>query len=139
HLMPSSLTESIYTLALRALRPGLPLLAKGQGKLARGIRGRQGVLQRMEQWSAKQRNPERPLLWFHAPSVGEGLQARAVIEAVRERRPEVQIVYTFFSPSAERFAQSVPADFTDYLPFDLPGPSARAIDLLRPRLMAFSK
>src|SRR5690606_8621039 len=137
--MPSSLPESIYTLALHALRPGLPLLATGKGKLAHGIRGRRGVLQRMERWSTEVRDPDRPLLWFHAPSVGEGLQARAVIEAVRERRPEVQIVYTFFSPSAERFARSVPADFTDYLPFDLPGASARAIDLLRPRLIAFSK
>jgi hypothetical protein len=34
-----------------------------------------------------ERDPARDLVWFHAPSVGEGLQARAVVEAFRRRRP----------------------------------------------------
>jgi 3-deoxy-D-manno-octulosonic-acid transferase len=131
--------ESLYTLALRALRPALPLLARGEGKLARGIRGRQGVLERMERWTAAGRDPDRPLVWFHAPSVGEGLQARAVIEALRAREPDVQIAYTWFSPSAEGFGRSVLADFADYLPFDLPAAVGGALDLLRPDLLAFSK
>lgn len=133
------LAESLYTLALRALHPALPLLARGEGKLARGIRGRQGVLERMERWAATGREPDRPLVWFHAPSVGEGLQARAVIEALRTRMPDVQVAYTWFSPSAEAFGRSLPADFVDYLPFDLPSAAGRALDLLRPDVLAFSK
>ncbi len=131
--------ETLYTLALHAARPALPLLAQGGGKLARGVRGRQGVLARMEAWAAGGRDPARPLAWFHAPSVGEGLQARAVVEALRARRPAVQVAYTFFSPSAERFAATVPADFADYLPIDLPHDVARALDALRPDVVAFSK
>ncbi|CAN5874884.1 hypothetical protein BH23GEM5_BH23GEM5_22790 [soil metagenome] len=131
--------ERLYTLALGAALPLLPLLARGNGKLARGLRGRQGVLRRMERWSAAERNPSRPLVWFHAPSVGEGLQARAVVEALRARRPDVQIVYTFFSPSAEGFARTVPADFAEYLPLDLPGDVRRALDALRPDVLAYSK
>ena len=134
-----SALETAYTLALRAARPLLPLAARGDGKLARGIRGRTGVLERMEAWGRAHRDPARPLAWFHAPSVGEGLQARAVIEAFRARRPDAQVAYTFFSPSAEAFARSVRADFADYLPLDLPGDVARALDALRPSLIAFSK
>ena len=137
--MPPSAAETLYTLALHALRPALPLMARGEGKLARGVRGRQGVLERLERWAREQRDPARPLAWFHAPSVGEGLQARAVIESLRSVAPHVQVVYTFFSPSAERFARGVPADHADYLPFDLPSAVGRALDLLRPDVIAFSK
>ncbi len=133
------IAENLYTLALAAARPLLPLAARGEGKLARGVRGRRGVLERMAAWAAAERDPSRPLVWFHAPSVGEGLQARAVVEALRASRPDVQVAYTYFSPSAESFARTVGADFTDYLPFDLAGDAGRALELLRPTLLAFSK
>ncbi|HST60435.1 MAG TPA: glycosyltransferase N-terminal domain-containing protein [Longimicrobium sp.] len=134
-----SAAESLYTLALRAARPLLPLAARGDGKLARGIRGRAGVLERMETWARTHRDPARPLAWFHAPSVGEGLQARAVVQAFRARRPDAQVAYTFFSPSAESFARTVQADVADYLPVDLPRDVRRALDALRPDVIAFSK
>ncbi|HEU4561484.1 MAG TPA: glycosyltransferase N-terminal domain-containing protein [Longimicrobium sp.] len=134
-----AILERIYGLGVAALRPALPLLARGEGKLARGVRGRRGVLERMEAWAREHRDPARPLAWFHAPSVGEGHQARAVIEAFRARRPDAQIVYTFFSPSAERFAATVPADFADYLPLDAAADVRRALDALRPHVIAFSK
>jgi 3-deoxy-D-manno-octulosonic-acid transferase len=134
-----SIPERLYTLVLHAARPLLPLAARGEGKLARGIRGRAGVLERMEAWARAHRDPQRPLVWFHAPSVGEGLQARAVVQAFRARRPDVQVAYTFFSPSAESFAQTVRADYADYLPLDLPGDVRRALDALRPDVIAFSK
>ncbi|HEU4883184.1 MAG TPA: glycosyltransferase N-terminal domain-containing protein [Longimicrobium sp.] len=134
-----SIPERLYTLALHAARPLLPLAARGDGKLARGIRGRAGVLERMEAWARANRDPARPLVWFHAPSVGEGLQARAVVDAFRARRPDAQVAYTFFSPSAEAFARTVRADFADYLPLDLPSDVSRALDALRPSVLAFSK
>lgn len=134
-----SVPERLFTLALHALRPALPLLARGEGKLARGVRGRRDVLRRMEEWATRERDPRRPLVWFHAPSVGEGLQARAVMEVFRRRHPEAQVAYTFFSPSAEALASRMPADFSGYLPLDLPGEVGRALDLLRPRVIAFSK
>lgn len=130
--------ETAYTLALTALRPVVVAAARGEGKLARGLRGRRGVLERMASW-AEQRETARPLVWFHAASVGEGLQARAVIEAFRHRRPDAQLVHTFFSPSAEGLASRMPVDFADYLPHDLPRDVRRALDLLRPDVIAFSK
>jgi 3-deoxy-D-manno-octulosonic-acid transferase len=134
-----SIAESVYAAAVAAARPLLPLLARGEGKLARGIRGRAGVLERMEEWAREHRDPARSLAWFHAPSVGEGHQAQAVIERFRARRPDAQVVYTIFSPSAERFARGVPADFADYLPLDAAADVRRALDALRPSAIAFSK
>jgi 3-deoxy-D-manno-octulosonic-acid transferase len=76
---------------------------------------------------------------MHAPSVGEGLQARPVLALLRQRRPDVQIAYTFFSPSAEEFSRGLDVDFRDYLPFDAAGDMAVALDALRPTALVFSK
>lgn len=76
---------------------------------------------------------------MHAPSVGEGLQARPVLELARSRRPELQLAYTHFSPSALAFARGLDVDFRDYLPFDTPGDARVVLDALRPTALVFSK
>lgn len=108
-------------------------------KAWRAVRARAGAVERFERWARDHRDPARPLLWMHAPSVGEGLQARPVIALLRERHRDLQVVYTYFSPSAERFAASVGADFADYLPFDTATAAARLLDALRPDAIVFAK
>lgn len=76
---------------------------------------------------------------MHAPSVGEGLQARPVLELVRSRLPHVQLAYTFFSPSAEPFARGLAVDFADYLPFDTVGGAHAALDALQPTALVYAK
>src|SRR5690606_8559943 len=61
------------------------------------------------------------------------------IQLLRARHPALQVAYTYFSPSAERFAESVGADFTAYLPFDRRRNAQRALDALRPTAIVFSK
>jgi 3-deoxy-D-manno-octulosonic-acid transferase len=128
-----------YRMLVGAARLASPLLARGDSKLARGMAGRRHAHELLTTWGRTVRDPERAVVWFHAPSVGEGLQARAVIEALHERRPEVQVVFTFFSPSAEEFARSVGADVSVYLPWDLPGPSGEVLDAMMPDLLVFTK
>src|SRR5205085_12119599 len=100
---------------------------------------RRGVLDRCRAWAESDRDPSRPLLWTHAPSVGEGLQARPVLERMRQRRIDVQLFFTYFSPSAVDFAAGLDVDFRDYLVFDTPGDSAAAVDAIRPTALVFSK
>jgi 3-deoxy-D-manno-octulosonic-acid transferase len=100
---------------------------------------RRGLIDRYRTWAEDERDRTRPLLWVHAPSVGEGLQALPVIQQFRADHPEAQLVYTFFSPSAERFANTVGADFFDYLPFDNARDSAAALDEIEPTAIVFSK
>jgi 3-deoxy-D-manno-octulosonic-acid transferase len=76
---------------------------------------------------------------MHAPSVGEGLQARPVLQLVRAERPEVQLAYSYFSPSAAPFARGLDVDFADYLPFDTRADARVVLDALAPTALVFSK
>ncbi len=111
----------------------------GYRKTRRSLAARRGVLKRWRAWAARVRDPARELLWVHAPSVGEGLQARPVIERLRVTHPDLQLAYTFFSPSAEAFARGLPVDGADYLPFDTAYDARAMVDALRPRALVFSK
>ena len=119
--------------ALAAVAPA------GDAKLLRALRARRGIRARYAAWSAAKRDRTRPLLWMHAPSVGEGLQARPVLQLARRERPDLQLAYTFFSPSAAAFARGLDVDFADYLPFDTAGEATAALEALTPRALVFSK
>lgn len=111
----------------------------GQSKLLLALRARRGIRARYAAWSAAHRDRTRPLLWMHAPSVGEGLQARPVLQIARAERPDLQLAYTHFSPSALSFSRGLDVDFTDYLPFDTSGDAEAALDALAPNAIVFSK
>ncbi|HJQ11819.1 MAG TPA: glycosyltransferase N-terminal domain-containing protein [Gemmatimonadaceae bacterium] len=135
----NSLLRIPYAVAGRVADALTAVVPPGDSKFRRGLGARRGLIDRYRDWAGRNRDPVRPLLWFHAPSVGEGLQALPVIDLVRQRRKDVQIAYTFFSPSAERFAQSVKADFSDYLPFDRFDHADAIVAALRPAALIFSK
>jgi hypothetical protein len=116
-----------------------PLVARFSKKLARGLDGRRGLTERLTAWAASQRDPKRPLVWMHAPSVGEGLQAKPVLETLRAEHPDWQLAFTFFSPSAERLAKNLPVDIADYLPLDRPTDVNAVLDALQPTALVFSK
>ena len=115
------------------------LLPAGDGKTLRALRARSGIRGRYKDWAASHRDLSRPLLWMHAPSVGEGLQARPVLELMRQKYPNLQLAYTHFSPSAESFARALDVDFRDYLPFDSGVDARAALDALQPTALVFSK
>jgi 3-deoxy-D-manno-octulosonic-acid transferase len=131
------------SLAYRALiRLGwalVPALARARPKVALGLAARDQVLDRLREWSRAHRDPARPLLWMHAASVGEGLQAQVVLRALREAHPHWQIAYTHFSPSAEALARRMPADIAEYLPQDRRGDVDAALDALTPSALIFCK
>ena len=128
-----------YDAAGGLARLAVAVAPSGDSKLLRALTSRRGLLDRYRAWGSSSRDRSRPLLWVHAPSVGEGLQALPVITAFREKRPDAQIVYTFYSPSAERFASTTGADFFDYLPFDNERDTAEALDAIAPTAVVFSK
>ena len=110
-----------------------------RSKLSRTLIARVGLVDRWIADASQVRDRTRPLAWFHAPSVGEGLQARPIIEALRRARPEVQIAYSFFSPSAESFAKTLPVDIANYLPFDSDADAHALMDALAPTALFFVK
>jgi 3-deoxy-D-manno-octulosonic-acid transferase len=113
-------------------------LGRHSSKLARSVRGRAAGAETLTAWAATARDTSRPLVWFHAASVGEGRQAEAVLRRLRAARPTWQIVYTHSSASAERLAATLPTDVVGYLPADTPGATARVLDALRPTAIVFA-
>lgn len=129
----------LYRSAQRLLRASTPLFGRGGSKLGRGLNGRREAARALVAWGRDRRDDTRAGVWFHAPSVGEGLQARAVLEALRARRPDVQAVYTHFSPSAEELARRMPAEHAGYLPWDLPDEMGAVLHAVRPDVLTFTK
>jgi 3-deoxy-D-manno-octulosonic-acid transferase len=135
--MPS--TPPLYRLAAR-LGSGLaPALSPLSPKLAAGHRGRRDAAGRLAGWAARSRDHTRPLIWFHASSVGEGLQAESVLLELRRLLPEAQYVYTHYSPSAEPLARRLPVEASDYLPYDTASAAGQLVAALAPTLLVFSK
>src|SRR5207249_319743 len=138
-LMGGARPSFIYRLSIGLAQRALPFAARFDKKLARGLDARRGVTDRLAAWAGAHRDPKRPLLWVHAPSVGEGLQAKPVLEAVRAEAPHWQLAYTFFSPSAERLARTLPVDVADYLPLDRPADVTAVLEAFQPAALVFSK
>jgi 3-deoxy-D-manno-octulosonic-acid transferase len=126
--------DSIYELVIRGARPLATAVAPLNAKLKRGVDGQRQALDRFAAWKRK---PGVPLVWVHAPSVGEGLMAQAIVRSLRARVPDTQIAFTHFSPSAERMRESIGADISGYLPWDTEREMARALALLQPNAIAF--
>ena len=135
--MPS--TPAMYRVVARLGRGLAPALALLSPKLAAGHRGRRDAAPRLCAWAQHSRDRSRALVWFHASSVGEGLQAESVLLDLRRLLPEAQYVYTHYSSSAAALARRLPVDVADYLPYDLPGPTEALLEALEPSLIVFSK
>lgn len=127
--------EWLYEGALRALRGALAIAGGGE-RVRRATGGRRAATSHFREWSARERR-RAPLVLVHAPSVGEALMAQAILGALRAQREDVQVAFTFFSPSAERVAAGIGADVWGYLPWDVRADSAALLEALRPAAIAF--
>ena len=111
---------------------GFQLFGLTDKKAKRAIRGRRGLFTRLEQQVAKlPQNAKR--IWFHSSSMGEFEQAKPIIAELKKRRPDVQIIVSFFSPSGYEHSLSYKlADIITYLPFDSSSYAKRFVELIRP-------
>ena len=132
-------TSPGYRVVLRVGTALAPALGAFSRKIRMSTEARRHAGDRLLDWSRWHRDRSRPLVWCHAASVGEGLQAQSVLRALRSRRADCQIVYTHFSPSAEAFARGLEVDAVDYLPYDLPDPADRLLAALEPDILVFVK
>lgn len=82
----------------------------------------------------------RPRIWFHAASLGEFEQGRPLMEVLRRRSPEWQIVLSFYSPSGYEVRHNYEgADAVVYLLGDTPREVRAFLDVLRPDKAVFIK
>lgn len=80
--------------------------------------------------------PSGPLVWLHGASVGEAQSVLALIERLRCRRPDLSVLITTGTvTSARLMAERLPGDsIHQYVPIDLPAPTARFVAHWRPDL-----
>lgn len=88
----------------------------------------------------RRRTPGERYIWFHAASLGEFEQGRALMERLRASHPEYKIALTFFSPSGYEVRKGYAgADVVTYLPLDRPRNVRAFLDALRPEMAVFVK
>lgn len=129
----------IYNTAVNAANSCLRLYSKclrrkGGRKFSRFVKGRRGLLEKVQSQMAVERDKE--VYWFHAASLGEYQVIRPIIESVKQRAPQSVVVLTFFSPSGyealeRRKPQSI--DYLYYLPIDTASNARRMVEALHPR------
>ncbi|NLP09551.1 hypothetical protein GX408_04035 [bacterium] len=123
----------VYNLiAVPLLFAGAHLAAFFKPKIAKGLRGRRhgmaGIRQGVSDWPVG-----GPRVWLHVASMGEFEQAKPVLRALKQNRPDCRILLTFFSPSGYEQAHQFPsADLISYLPFDSYCRSRRFLQMVRP-------
>jgi 3-deoxy-D-manno-octulosonic-acid transferase len=75
--------------------------------------------------------PRRPL-WIHAASAGETRAALALAREIERALPEAPVVLSCQTPAGRHVAASSGRP-SFYFPLDLPGPTRRALERVRPR------
>ena len=131
--------RAAYAATGHLARAAASVVPSGDGKIRNSFALRRGVETRFAAWARLDRDRARPLVWMHAPSVGEGLQARPVLESLRRLHPNVQLAYTYYSPSAKSFAETLDVDFREILPFDTRVSARAVLAALAPDVLVFSK
>lgn len=104
--------RGLYTFGVRAYALGVKVAACfGNAKAKLWVEGRKRPLPQTEDDGA--------WVWFHAASLGEFEQGRPLIEALKQRYPQLKVALTFFSPSGFEVRKDYAmADEVLYLPID---------------------
>ncbi len=126
----------LYQLAISCYHAAIRIAAIWSPKAKLWVRGRTNQWQRIT--DALQ--PDEQRVWFHCASLGEFEQGRPVIEALRQLRPDLRMVLTFYSPSGYEIRKDYPhADYVFYLPADSPQAARRWLDVIQPKFVIFVK
>ncbi|MBI3002093.1 MAG: RNB domain-containing ribonuclease, partial [candidate division NC10 bacterium] len=131
----------LYTLGLLvaflAMLPRLVARYGRGGAFRAGIGQRRGVYTPGDLAAVRGKGP----IWLHAVSVGEVLAIRGVVQAIRERWPDVPVLISTVTETGQAVAAERlgGADARIYFPFDLPGCAGRALDAIRPRAVLLAE
>jgi 3-deoxy-D-manno-octulosonic-acid transferase len=132
-----AIAKTIYNLGIRAYLLGIKAASLYNPKAAKWLQGRK---QQKETINDASLSDIQNGIWVHCASLGEFEQGRPLIEAIKNKYPEVPVVLTFFSPSGYEIRKDY--DLVNkvlYLPIDLPKKANEFIRAIKPRLAIFVK
>ena len=114
---------------------GLALLVRPRYRL--------GLAQRLSRLppAVTRRLGAQPVLWLHAPSVGESLATRPFLRGLKAQFPDATVVLSVLTPTAYSAATSrLPeADVIIYFPLDHPVCVKRTVRQIRPSVFFFTE
>ena len=123
----------IFIITINALSIPLKLFSKKINLFHKGRKNTFRVLK-------EQVNPNKKNIWFHVSSLGEFEIARPLIEELKLKFSNVNILVTFFSPSGyENIKDYKYADFITYLPIDSSKNSKKFVKYVNPIIAVFIK
>ncbi len=128
--------QKLYSILMALTQAIFPLLGFVSAKMRLSIEGRKDVLNTLKRTLER----DKPVIWFHAASLGEYEQGVPVMQQVKEQYTKHQLVITFFSPSGfvvkknNAFAKA-----TTYLPLDTTQNVEEFLDVLAPEMVFFIK
>ncbi len=129
----------IYRLAISLYHTAIYLASWFRPKAKAWVEGRKDWPQKLRSWRSTLPAGAK-VLWMHCASLGEFEQGRPVLELVREKYPDFQIVLSFYSPSGyEQQADYPHADYVAYLPADSPRNAQQWLEILSPTIVVFVK
>jgi 3-deoxy-D-manno-octulosonic-acid transferase len=134
-----SLLEKAYNVAVNVLRPLLPAFGAASPKVSAAVEGRRVAAGSIRRWAEVGRDPFRPLLWLHGASAGELAGAIPVVDVLKVERPDVQLMVTYSSPSAESVLPELTPDYAGYPPLETMSECREAIGAARPDAIVFAK
>ncbi len=96
---------------------GVKVLSIFNPKIQKGLQGRKETLKHIH--NDLKISQDRPRILIHVSSYGEFLQVRPVLMHLKQLKPQIFIIISFFSPSGfEHVSVESPIDMKCYLPFD---------------------
>ncbi len=128
--------HKLYSLLITLIQALIPVAGFFNAKLKKSIVGRKHTLKILK----KELIAGKPTIWIHAASLGEYEQGVPVLEELKKKYPEHQMVISFFSPSGYEIKKNNAfAKATVYLPFDTPNNVTRFLDIVSPEMVFFVK
>lgn len=129
---------ALYNIFIALYVAAAKLVAFFKPKAKQLIDGRKGLLKKMK--GDFKAEDKKNIIWFHCASLGEFEQGRPLMEALKQKHPEIKILLTFFSPSGYEVRKSYAGvDFVYYLPFDTASNAQSFIEITKPVLAIFVK
>ncbi|WP_035334682.1 glycosyltransferase N-terminal domain-containing protein [Dokdonia sp. PRO95] len=128
--------HKLYSLLITLIQALIPVAGFFNAKLKKSIVGRKHTLKILK----KELIAGKPTIWIHAASLGEYEQGVPVLEELKKKYPEHQMVISFFSPSGYEIKKNNAfAKATVYLPFDTPKNVTKFLDIVSPEMAFFVK
>ncbi len=128
----------IYNLVVQAYAVLIRIAALRNPKARQWVNGRKNWEESLIAKLSQLRTGKR--LWVHCASYGEFEQGRPLIEALKIKHPQLNVVLSFYSPSGYDAFKSWPgAELVVYLPQDSKYNANRFLELVQPDLTVFVK